>query len=1195
MDNLTLLEASKQRGNKFESDINDSLSNSIDCRNKSYKDVLKNAQVGQTFSQMKFNVPENFYDSVNIKNIIELKSFIPDFIEVIEEGGKKKLMVWDAKSSKSARISHQFQVASYVYLLDFVIQEFPDLTISHTIGIQLPNQPLQTFNIDLLLQRIEKFFREDLPRIITKEPSWNYNSRCRTCDFVNDCRNDCKNGAEGSISMIPYLSSENAESLKTFMSSRKDIVDIEDMVNFINKSKDIKESDNSTIKQIKRIVKYDKKSKTSPYLKAKRTKQAQFIGLPVANFPQETDHNLLITMSLDPYLSRPFGWGICLHTGDGKILESFKRAGAILKNEFQEKYISLMDEFVTTLAKCFEYLSQVKSHACIFVYSEREKTTIQEALLEIITMDDNTISYSLQHNAKRCLFNLFEEASLMSVTGSKDGDIMEIPDSKNEWREFPRLIILEQAIKKNIAIYEPGFYRLVDIWQQLVKPTLSNDQELLNSLEQHMSIDLDYIYNSWVSENSSKQIIQDIHLLRIMFGSAVIRAYYKLLKKSIVNIDSILIFNPPIFTFTEIKAFRNHYLGKLYFFKQFEAIIDCTKTRSTRIKDFTQDESMRGIQLKFKTESKNKILKFTVINNNKEGSLSEHNSFKRYILVEDNPAGILNAIKYSDMQFRKERNNMESAKGSNSLAIVCIHEVDNETIYLKGYTKNLRIKENEKYRLYDRYLDSNLDKVLTVLAEIDERSDDNQLMVTDLLKDPNAWGSSSASNEEQYKIKNATLSLESLHMSPSQKIISKELLKKSLQVVWGPPGSGKTHFLALFTTWYLNAFISKLTGANKKCVIGVTAFTKDAISNLLERISHERKDRQFDILNMVKNCEKNGISKTIKENGRSIVIGGTVWDWYKIRNIVKCDIMMIDEGSQLLVSDAIIAIECLNLKTGKLIVAGDHMQLGPIIKNPNSYPTFPCDHPLLFGSIQQCLMRRNNGSIIHDNSRNHDFGPHIKQLTENWRMNKEVNELFQNIYGKNYISKNPNLKLALDDEKLSHMRQKIEADVVEKIATSFFESLKVGKEQKLFIVTPYNRQLHEINSRLKCLKIKNLQINTVNKIQGQEADIVIACFGFFTLKDPMFMFNMNRWNTALSRAKSKLIIITTDKMLVPDDIEIFINKKLSGGLEFLHMVKNLVQSRGNQNSNIKGKRPRVDYDDDIVEWIIDGREKRLKK
>ncbi|PKY50336.1 hypothetical protein RhiirA4_466778 [Rhizophagus irregularis] len=204
-ENLTLLEASKKRGDKFELEVKNKLNNVVDYT-------------------------------------IKLKSFIPDFIEVIEEDGKTKLMVLDAKSSKSTRISHQFQAASYVYLLKFIIKEFPALTISRTIGICLPSLPLQTFNIDLLLQRIGKFFHQDLPRIITESPFWHYNSRCRTC----------------STSIIPYLSLKKAKHLTKSMPSQVEF-DIEDLVKAVN-SLNIGAKDRSMIKQ---IIKYDKKSKSS--------------------------------------------------------------------------------------------------------------------------------------------------------------------------------------------------------------------------------------------------------------------------------------------------------------------------------------------------------------------------------------------------------------------------------------------------------------------------------------------------------------------------------------------------------------------------------------------------------------------------------------------------------------------------------------------------------------------------------------------------------------------------------------------------------------------------------------------------------------------------------------------------------------------------------------------------------------------
>ncbi|CAB4409234.1 unnamed protein product [Rhizophagus irregularis] len=760
-------------------------------------------------------------------------------------------------------------------------------------------------------------------------------------------------------------------------------------------------------------------------------------------------------MSLDTFLSLPFGWGICLYTDDGEIVQNFRRARSsrISKNQSQENYISLMDDFVTMLTKCFEYLSQDKSRSCIFVYSEREKITIQDALLDIITTDGNVISYELHHAATRCLFNLFEDSSLISTAGNKDSNIMEIPDaSRNEWREFPRLIILEHVLKENIAIYVPGFYRFIDIWQQLVKPTLSNDQELLNSLEQHI-MNIKYLY---------------------------FMAYYKLIKESTDDITSKLIFTPPIFTFTEIKAFRNHYLGKLYFFKQYEAITECMRIRSSRIKDFTQDESICGVQLRYERFIEKEwidnewIVKFTIINNEKDASLLEPSLFKKFILVEDNPKGLREAIKFSDMEYRNKTPSVPS------LAIVYLDKFEDRTIYLKGNFNMMDLKKFTKYRLYNRYFDFNLDKVLTTFTEMDERNNDNKSVFVDLLKDPNAWGSGSLIEERQFS---TALSLEC--MSPSQKEISEVLLKKKASNHLGPPGSGKTYFFALFTTWYLSTF----TDTNKRYVIGVTAFTKDAIANLLERISFTRNYYKyydkFTIFSMIKNVKRDGIE--VCEEDLS-------------KKIAECTNDSIMKVLNLLVSDAILAIECLNPKTGKLIVAGDHMQLGPIIKN--SYPTFHSDHPLIFGSIQQCLMRREDRSIIHVENlkeQKYDFGPLTTQLKENWRMNEELNGFFQKIYGRNYISRNPNLKLALDDQKLSQLEDlrirrilspesaitlvkviinelenydiseqtKIEADVVEKIISSYFESLKAEENQKLFIITPYHRQRLEIKSRLK--------------------------------------------------------------------------------------------------------------------------------
>ncbi|CAB4398827.1 unnamed protein product [Rhizophagus irregularis] len=1242
--------AIKKRGLDFELKVINELikkgKDVINCNDDIMIHDLKNAKNDQIFYQMKFDVPDEFYDEMKMDNI-KLGAFVPDFIEVKERDyGKKEIIIYDAKASKSTHTSHQFQVASYALLLEFIVKKISGLSISNTGGIFLPssqsNTPfqLEKFRLDFFLPEVKKFFRNKLPEIINaKTSTWHYNSRCRTCDFVNVCRKD----AIGSISMTPYLSLVKAEDLKTFISDRKsgnDDVDIEDVVEVIKeldiRSDNFSSSEKDVNRRIKHIVKYDKRLKSSPYLKAKETNQAQFIKIPTANFPRKTDHNLIITMSLDYSLSRPFAWGICLYcTISGRFIKGHRHTVSISKDKYSLKsFIELMNIFVTKLEESFKYLQENKSRACVFVYSDQEKKVIQDALLEIISMDESNISGEIQQKATSCLFNLFEDSSLLATQNNVTESSTKFPNISKEWKEwrdFPRLIILEHAISENIAIHVPGFYRFIDIWNQLVKPTLK-DEYNFKDIE---DIELENIFALWVSGRLDPKlnIINKLHSLRTNFVNATLRAYYKLLENSTNYISSILIFTPPIFTLTKFKEFKHNYLGKLCFFKQFEAITECNQNKYDRIRDFMQGEAVYGSKLKFEEFCNSETARFTLLSNN--GKELESSLYKSFILVEDNSEAVLKAIQFSDMKYRADYS-------KSPLLLVDIFKVDDsdlqKKIYLKG-TFSTNLKKEIKYRLYKRYYDYNLDRVMDTLTTMDKRNEHESVFMN-LLKDPNKW----ALTEEVEQFKKIKL-----QMSPSQEEISKKILERRLQIVWGPPGSGKTHFLSLFTTWYLSEYKCKLT---KNYIVGVTAFTRAAIENLLNRIStvqkQHHKTSDFDIIyltddskknhfNGIKKCRAQNLMSEIGINDKPIVIGGTVWDWFKVRKSwnsdwVGCDIMIIDEGSQLLVSDASIAIECLNPKTGKLIVAGDHMQFGPILRA--TYPTFPLNHPLIFGSILQCLMRKENGNVIHEENlilregQKHNFGPLTVQLKENWRMNEKLNSFFQMIYGKDYKISSlketkllPSLLFEDPDSRIQRIlspdsaiilvklmaRNKglrnnprtledkflqTEVEVVEKIYISI-NNVEETKKPSLLVVTPSHRQRIAIQSKLKRYPNINLQIiDTTEKMQGKEADIVITCFGFYNLDKTSkkeFVFKINRWNVATSRARSKVIIITTDKMLDPEDIEISINKKMREGRAFLNMIENWVQ---NNDNNIGEKRKRENIG--IIKWTISGDEKKQR-
>ena len=97
-------------------------------------------------------------------------------------------------------------------------------------------------------------------------------------------------------------------------------------------------------------------------------------------------------------------------------------------------------------------------------------------------------------------------------------------------------------------------------------------------------------------------------------------------------------------------------------------------------------------------------------------------------------------------------------------------------------------------------------------------------------------------------------------------------------------------------------------------MIGLTAFTKAAVINLLEKISsiqkRHNKINDFTIITLIKGlekqgfevCETNNLLKRVTGCGATVV-GGTIWDWHKVReessfDWAGCDIMIIDEGSQ---------------------------------------------------------------------------------------------------------------------------------------------------------------------------------------------------------------------------------------------------------------------------------------------------------
>ena len=288
-----------------------------------------------------------------------------------------------------------------------------------------------------------------------------------------------------------------------------------------------------------------------------------------------------------------------------------------------------------------------------------------------------------------------------------------------------------------------------------------------------------------------------------------------------------------------------------------------------------------------------------------------------------------------------------------------------------------------------------------------------------------------------------------------------------------------------------------------------------------------------------------------------VVLGATVYACEKdAENLMDLfDLVVIDEASQVRVPESAIPITML-AKGGRLVMAGDHKQLPPIVTG--TYPEIPPDDPVLHRSIFE--------AVLPDEER---AGLPPKQLVENFRMNDVLTSFAAKLlYGPDYKCWSPevaarrlNLRMPRDTDDLvkacldpayplvmvilqgvrAAKENLLEAKLVAKL-TALLRNRLNGRDGKhypndadffregLFIVSPHRVQIQAIQRELADLRTwKHLPfVDTVEKMQGQEADAVLVSYGVsdpeFAMQEAEFIYSLNRLNVAITRARAKCVV-----------------------------------------------------------------------
>ena len=354
--------------------------------------------------------------------------------------------------------------------------------------------------------------------------------------------------------------------------------------------------------------------------------------------------------------------------------------------------------------------------------------------------------------------------------------------------------------------------------------------------------------------------------------------------------------------------------------------------------------------------------------------------------------------------------------------------------------------------------------------------------------------------------------------------------------VQGPPGTGKS-----FTGGHI---ILQLAQQGKK--IGITALSHKVITNLLTKVWEVAQEKGFNIQMMQKtepdadnpspwkeSNDENVIQSVI---GSMDVIAGTSFMWSKPPYEDSVDYLFVDEAGQLSLIDTLAVSHCCS----NIVLLGDPQQL----KQPQKGV-----HP--DGTEVSALEHILQGEKTISNKQG-------VFLDESWRMHSSINTIVSELFYENRLQSKDHLDkqqiigskyagAGLYLEEVEHAGNTNESSeevdkVLEIVAhltngdVTFIN--EINEEATLTtsdikIITPYNAQVHVIKQRLP-----QLEVGTVDKFQGQEAPVIIYSVATSSMEEAPrgmeFLFSPNRLNVAVSRARTRFIMVANPAIFEAD-------------------------------------------------------------
>ena len=105
------------------------------------------------------------------------------------------------------------------------------------------------------------------------------------------------------------------------------------------------------------------------------------------------------------------------------------------------------------------------------------------------------------------------------------------------------------------------------------------------------------------------------------------------------------------------------------------------------------------------------------------------------------------------------------------------------------------------------------------------------------------------------------------------------------------------------------------------------------------------------------------------------------------------------------------------------------------------------------------------------------------------------------------------------------------------IATLIMETVSCGLNiDDIAVITPFRKQVRTIREAVKSILGDELPlIDTVERLQGQDVKMIVVSFSVtsprYFKSNKAFLFNPNRLNVMISRAKQKVIVVGAEQII----------------------------------------------------------------